>query len=335
MIEQLPSQDIMARIQKLLNLAARNNSQEEAASAAAKAQQLLAEYNLTEEAVSNAVDKDGKRAEEFISSGYYKYQRYVWTSVAELNFCLCWCQDVYVKKRAYLYQQSRHTAAGDDRGERGIREVRQTQMRLIGRKVNVTATIALVKYLLGAIERVTREHIQGSETQTRSNWAMSFRQGIATSLYRRLRDEREKLHAKEKVEQWKREQAEDAAGRAGVSTSRAVSIASFTKTEEDANMDFVMGEGWSAQKAAARAAEAEQRRQEMEAYTKWAADHPEEARKQAEQSRQKSKQRQSRRRGAAYRDDGIDTSAYYAGQDAGKSIGLDIQVDSGRRSKLG
>jgi len=136
-----PEQErVLEQIQKLLNLAAKNPNEHEAALAASKAQELLTKHNLDTAALERVTGASGKRQQEEVEGGFYRYHREIWGNVAKLNFCLHWVQSKYVP-----------------RGER-VRNVRTKKIhRLVGRTVNVRTTINLSKYLLSAIERVTRE----------------------------------------------------------------------------------------------------------------------------------------------------------------------------------
>lgn len=102
MRDALPDETILKRLQGLLNLAAKNSNPEEAASAAAKAQELLARYNLTAESVEQGrAAADGKREQAAVDGGTYAWQRELWGAVARLNFCLHWVQshELFIKNK--------------------------------------------------------------------------------------------------------------------------------------------------------------------------------------------------------------------------------------------
>jgi hypothetical protein len=199
---QLPEDEVLERIKKLLNLAAKNPNENEAASAAAKAQELLARYNLDAATVENsAAVKDGKREEAKVDGGFYSYQRELWDSVAKLNFCLYWTQDyrVFTRSKRVGTGRDRYTTEG---------HVNKKRHRLVGRIVNTRATIALAQYLEEAIERVTLERLgervnlgyvySGSANAVRfSNWAVSFRKGCAARIIEQVDDRREQMRLKE------------------------------------------------------------------------------------------------------------------------------------------
>lgn len=110
---------------------------------------------------------------------------------------------------------------------------------------------------------------------------------------------------------------------ATASSSTALTISSVRKSEEDANYDVIYGEGWSARRAARIAAQAAADRAEREAYTKWAAENPEEAAKKEAEARKK-----ERRRRPSYgrQEKERDWGAFSAGSEAGAQISLDQQV---------
>jgi hypothetical protein len=314
-------ESVLVRIQKLLNLAAKNTSAEEAASAAAKAQELLEQWNLNVSTVENAASADGRREDAKVTGGFYKWQRWLWCSVAELHFCLYWTQEYWDKN------QRTHEKCWDGSSKKGAYRKRH---RLVGRVVNVKATEHLAKYLENAIEELVKARTQGARSQAFSNWASSYRLGAATKLVERLEDRR-----RQRVDAAARA-AREAAERAGTSTSTALTLADVEEREQAANQDFLYGEGWTAKRAAARAARAEADRLAAEEYTRWAASNPEEAAaKEAERREAYEKTMKQRRRsyGRVERDN-TDYSAYYAGSDAAKNISLDPQVDTARPAGL-
>jgi hypothetical protein len=309
---------ILARIQKLLNLADSPN-ENEASVAAAKAQELMDEWNLTTAEVERNSGQDGKREDARVRGGFYKWQRQLWRSVAELHFCMYWTQDVTEWK----------TVADRDWGGTREKRLKQKRHRLVGRVVNTTATQHMAFYLEEAVERAMVEAISGLQEWNNnlrySNWAMSFRAGMADRLVERLAERRQqKLAEARQVDT------------TGASTSRALTIADVQQLEEDANNDFLYGEGWSAEQRAQRARFAEQRRLEREAHTRWASEHPEEAaeqerqRKEADERWWKTNGWRYNRGGGRRSDDSIDRSAYRAGSDVGSRISLDGQVGGGQ-----
>lgn len=307
------------QVEKLLKLAGKNTNQNEAAAATAKAMELLAKYNLDMSIVEqNSGSSAGKREDTKFEGGLYQYQRDLWRAVAELNFCLYWNQ--------YTWDPNKKRRKADRYGER--KGGYTFQHRVVGRKVNVVATRTMSEYLLQAIERLTRERYpEPSQFFTRS--ATSFREGLAETVIDKIAERRKHVLKQEQIKARAAKKAADEVARQGVSTATTLTIADVTKTEHDANIDFIYGEGTSARWAAEEAADAERRRRERDEYTRWAKAHPEEARKKEEERRKA--RRSSWNAGMGDGGKKRDYSAYYQGMDKGKEISIDPQTD-GRRS---
>jgi len=314
-----PEQEkVLEQIQKLLNLAAKNSNEHEAALAASKAQELLTKHNLDTAALERVTGASGKRQKEEVEGGFYRYHREIWSNVAKLNFCLHWVQTRYIPH------------------EERVRNVRQKRVhRLVGRTVNVRTTINLSKYLLSAIERVTRETCETKKLPHLGGWAMSFREGCAYRLIQALRDRRiEMLDAEHKA----RQEAEERAARAGVSLETALTITSYSQSEEDANKDERFGEGYSASVRARQAEAAREQREREQAYTVWAAANPKKAAKKAAEDKAKQEREMKRwERSASDRRYGhINNQAFWAGHEAAKDISLDPQMASqGKAKRIG
>ncbi len=315
---------VLPKIEALLRLAdkGKNSSPEEAASAAAKAQELLLAYNLDSSLVG-AGGEDGRREEQKTKGGFYLYQRDLWKAVAELNFCLHFVSGEYVNERTQRqnWDGTWYTLTQD---------TWKKHHRLIGKRVNVIATRNMAEYLEAAIEALVTEKVIPRGHKNQSRFANSFREGAAHTILLKLAERRSELLAEEERQAKKVEAEAQAAARAGISTATALTISSVMQTERDANMDHLYGEGWSAQTRAKRAEAAEKRRQAEEDYTRWAAAHPEEARKQAEEAK---KEREKEEKRAARRSAGgggkeYDPHAFWSGHDAAKSIGLEQQINT-------
>lgn len=339
-------QKILSQIQKLLNLAAKNSSEHEAASAATKAQELLTRYNLDTAALErNTGVRDGKREESLVKGGVYRFQRQLWKSVAQLNFCLYWTQE--------------YNGRREDLGAEGTKAGRMRTMkrhRLIGRVVNVRSTMAMATYLEGAIERLAREKLQargGDTKQLYSRWALSYREGMSDRLVERISERYHEQRDAEAKQARETAQAAAKAGRSGVSSGTALTIADVVESEREENRIFryelEMGPGSWAKKlkddAEWQAKWAKEEADREAAAVAWAAAHPEEVRAREEARRKddeawrKRQERNARRRigrvsyGRAERPQ--DKGAYYAGRDVGDTIAIDPQVDSGRGRKIG
>jgi Protein of unknown function (DUF2786) len=319
-LERADLEKIGERVRKLLRLAERGGTPEEAAAAAAKAQQLLAAYNLDMATVGGESGEDGRREEQKVRGGMYKYEQELWEAVAELNFCL------------YLKSRYRHPRPDLPRGYR-----MSFQHRVIGRTVNARATISMAQYLQQTCERLSRERYPG---QPFLSDAVAYREGIASRVCEKLYERRRELLRAEDKKRKAEEALRRKSARDGISTSTAVTLSSLKQTEEDANMDFLVGEdGWSArsraERAAARQKRAEADREAERTYAEWAQAHPEEA--EAERKKEEARERRNaaRRTGGgriSWRESGADrrrdSGAYYAGYDKGADVGIDQQAGS-------
>lgn len=324
---------VLERVQKLLALSGRNTSQAEASAAAEKASALLAEHNLTMAAVGEAgAGEGGRRAKEYTAGGGYEYERRLWQAVAEANFCM------------YLYRQTivprtHRDARTESYADPFWRENRRVwQHMLIGRQVNIAATRAMAGYLQQAIERLVRDRLRerlGTEsvnTQMRSRWAVSYREGAAWEIIGRIREQLREQSTEDQRREEDARRAAERAGMAGAAAGTALTLSSVRKSERDANRDMLYGEGYSARQAAETARRAQWDRMSEDERTRWAADNREEAARLAEEDRlaERSRSRGGRgSRGGKERD----WSAYRAGHDAGRSISLHQQADDGRAGR--
>ena len=327
---------LVERVEKLLRLAGSNTNEAEAASATAKAMDLLAQANLDMSVVDESGEGSGRRAEEKLAGGHYEYERSLWSAISDLNFCLHWYQ------RSWVPRLSKDAKSERIKTEWGRNHILRGQHRLVGRQVNIAGTKAMVSYLLQTIERLTRDRLRerlGQEsvnTQMRSRWAVSFREGIAERVGEKIYERRRELLSEERRQAREAEARAAAAGMAGASTETGVTIASLKKTERDANMDFVYGEGFSAKQAARQAAWAAEQRAQEEAHTAWAAANPEEAARREAEARAAAREADARASRRRYRappqGKDRDWSAYRAGYEAGDSVGLDPQAERSRSS---
>lgn len=312
---------IIEKVEKLFRLASKNPNPEEAASAMAKAQELLVAYNLSADVVGQTgASADAIREKQQILGGMYKYQRYLWSAVAELNFCLYWTVQKYTERNT-------RTKAWDGTVRHGKVPYMRNQHVIVGKRINARLTMTMGQYLQQTIERLVKERFPQNSQRFLSD-AVALREGIADELYWRIKEKRRRLIAEE--EERRLRTAKDA----GVSTSQALSIGSLTEQEEDANNDFLHGEGYSARQRAARVARAEARRQAEEEYTRWAAENPEEAAKEekAARKRRRSSGGPGSRGGQTAEEKRQGSSAYWQGREMGKKVGLDPQTDDRRNT---
>lgn len=295
------AQDAIRKVEKLLKLAAKNPSEEEASSAAAKAQEMLAKYNLDMAMVERASGESAKREQAMFDGGLYQYQRDMWQAVASLNFCMYWHE------------------IGYDWNRKTFRRTTTYKHRVVGRTVNVRSTVAMSEYLLQAVERLTRERV-GDPSQYFTKWAHSYREGMVARVEGKIYARRKELLSEAKQKEM---EAAMKAAKAGMSTgsdSTALTLSTYSDQETDANIDFVYGEGTSARWAANRAERAAEERAKEEDYTKWAAENPEKARAEEE-----SKRKERRATGGKVSKK-VDWGAYNAGYKAGDKVSLDQQT---------
>lgn len=325
-IEELDEEQlkVLEKVEKLFRLAAKNPNPEEAASATAKAQELLVAYNLSAEIVGETGSAgDAKRERQQILGGMYKYQRELWYAVANLNFCLHWNVQKYTERNT-------RTKAWDGSWRYGKVPYMRNQHVIVGKRINARMTITMGQYLEQAIERLVKERYPENSQRFLSD-AVAYREGIADELYWRLLERRRQLVQEEQERRTRNAQA------AGVSTSQALTLGSLSEQENDANMDFLYGEGYSAKKRADRAARAEAQRRAEEEYTRWAQANPEEAAKE-ERKREKDLERRSKRNsggpgsrgGMTGQEKRQSRGSYWQGREQGKKLGIDQQASDRR-----
>ncbi len=299
------------QIEKLLNLAAKAGTPEEAASATAKAQELLAKHNLSSEALEDSTAKQSaKREKAMVEGGRYSFQRDLWKAVAELNFCHYWQRDEAMKdeKGRYLYSP-------------GGRTKWRKMNCLVGRVVNVRATQAMAGYLEVTIERMAVKRIGDEGWLMSSKWAHDYRRGAFEAVIYKLKKARNEVLSKEE---------EQAAKAAGGALGTAITVAGYTSSEDDANYAFRFGEEAlrAKKETAAWYARAEA------AYTVWAAANPDKA---AEKFEFEGVRPYVTRRGGwgGGRNRDIGMTAYGAGRKDGDKIGLDPQAGApGQHKRL-
>jgi len=307
---------IIGKVEKLLRLAGNNPNEHEAALASEKAMALLEAYNLDMMILEKNTGKTGKRSDTKFSGGLYPWKRNLWNAVAELHFCKYW----------FI---------------RGLGRGQQYQHRVLGRQENVVAMRVMAEYLQQTVERLAREWA-GSPHNYFTKSAISYRDGLSNRLVTRLANLRqEKLEADERK---KREDAARARHPGAAAPSTALTVVDVMQAEEDANNDFLYGEGWSAKRRAERAKANKDWDERMAAAEKWRAEHPEEAKRQEEERArrnaewQKAEDRKAKRRKGVTRTSGRDrykgdANAFWEGHRKGDDIGLDQQVshDPSRR----
>jgi hypothetical protein len=302
--------------EKLFRLAGKNPNKHEADAAAAKGMAILEALNLDMSAIEEGGSEKVKRADERMAGGLYKWQRDLWESIAELHFCYYWSMYQWDPDKKNLYQSRKQG--------RRINGGFRFEHRLVGKVVNIVATKNMAEYLQDTIERLTRDHVTRPE-EFFTNYAVSYRQGIAEEVIKKIYDRRQDLLREERRKEQEAAEKAAASGMAGVSTSRAMTLGSVLKQEEEANYDFLNGDGAWARRLAERAERAKKAEEAAAAYTAWAAEHPEEARKQ-EEERRKNRRRTPWNAGMRTEKDTRDWSAYKAGREVGERVGIDPQA---------
>jgi len=328
-----PNSAILKRIAKLLALsdAQRNTSEAEASLAAAKAQELLQEYNLTLadiEAGNGSTDEGAQRDKKTVGkhSAMYAWQTRLMETIAEGNFCLH-----RVRKEI-----------DTDNVKRGQKGGTVNRHQLVGRKVNVEASQMMYAYLLGAMDRLVVDAGYSHSNRTREYHC--WLEGCADRLADRLKA---KYQASREASQ---------KARTGNGTGRELVLADVYGNEADMNNDTLNGFplGTTAtrrkeQEAHTKAAEQKQAElmaqgvERIEAYYLAHGYGAESAKAYAEQYHHQSQRRGNGRgyRGSSWtagdqrRWARQNSAEYKAGAKAGESIGLESQVGSTTRKRIG
>lgn len=313
---------IIARVRKLLSTTGRTEA--ETATFAAKAQELLAAYNLDMASVGQGSD-DGKREDARQRGGMYIYERELWNAIAQLNFCYYFTTRSRMKNKAGKLQWS-------------------FVHRVVGRTVNTMGSKVMAEYLQGAIERICRERFP-LNNQFFMREAVAFREGMSDNISRRLWNRRREVLNEQEA---KKQEAEERAKASGVNAAFALTLADVKDKEEIGNYDFLHGEGawarkqqrsenWDRQYAERRAKEAAAEAAADAAYAAWAAANPAEAAKEAAKEKaraavaerkasQRNANRRERYRAPSARERRQNSDYYDDGYQKGSDVSLDQQV---------
>lgn len=318
---------ILRRVEALMQKAAGNTTEHEAAAATELAMSLLAKYNLSQADIGPGQDS---RSDTKILGGSLQYERDLWRAIAQLNFCWYYTVEVFFKTPEEI------------KAHRGRKSSRHH--RLIGRTVNIRSTQMMADYLMKTLERLTREYCveRFGRYQNRSSDATAFREGATRRLIERIEHKRWLVLAEER-ERARKEAERAAEARPGTSGGTALALASLTRSEYARNYDFMYGEGAYAKTVAnAERYEAEEAEREK-AREAWCRAHPEEAarlRREAAKRAEKESRRQAAREIREWKEEQekLRNPAYAAGLEKGGEIGLDAQVSDGNvkpRASLG
>jgi len=243
---------ILDRVVKLLKLASNNPNAEEAASAAAKAQEIMTQHNLdmgSIERKSGATDE--KREKEAVEGSFYKYNHDLYAAVAKLNFCMHWITKEMIQSQLPPKNSNDRREWKSQGCPENFRILRPVH-KLIGRKVNVAMTKVMVGYLDQAIERLLREWMAEynyDSTMLFSRKAMNFREGAVANLIDRIQEERDRVDL-ERQKKAKEEERRAAHPASAPSTGTALVLADYAASEEAGNYDARYGEGaWARRQA--------------------------------------------------------------------------------------
>lgn len=353
MVDQSNMDAVLDRIVKLLKLAGNNPNSHESASAAAKAQEIMTQYNLDMGSIERKSGAaDDKREKEAVEGGFYKYNRDLYAAVAALNFCMHWIGEGMVpfdKENATNAQMRDWRNAGKPENFKTLRKIHQ----LIGRRVNVAATKVMASYLEQAVERILREEMEAynyGSNMLYSKWAMSFREGAVANLVERIQEERDRAE-EERAKKAKAEKTRAAHPSAAPSTSTALTLTDYTKSEEIGNYDARYGEGAWARKLANDAKWMAEYKAESERYNldlrmdKEGMEcleifHPKlfakikEAERREHEKNEARWERESRRSRSGPREKSVDYRAYEAGRERANEISLNQQIGSETRKRI-
>ncbi len=346
---------VLDRIVKLLKLAGNNPNPHEAAAAAAKAQEIMTQYNLDMGSVERKSGaSDEKREKEAVYGGFYKYNRDLYKTVAELNFCVYWTTEEWIQCELppkNTKARNKWKAEGCPEDFKVFRKVH----KILGRKVNVASTKVMAGYLEQAVERILREEMDAFNYGTNmifSKWAFSFREGAVANIIERIQEERERAE-KERAKKAKEEAMRASHPGAAPATGTALTLLDYTKSEEIGNYDARWGEGSWARRVARQAeyqSEWDKGREKREQEAHYEIEgmkcfeifHPElfakmkekaakEAEKEAERNR-KYWEREDRKEYREHRK--RDHSAYASGKEKAEKISLNQQLDHETKKQI-
>lgn len=312
----MENDNIVRKIQKLLALAQSSN-EAEANLAMARAQELLAEYNLELAAVKGAYVEGGTNAPEpekrertkIPYSAFYKYQQQLWRALAEANFCWYWVADT--------------TEEYGKRTDIGI-EVRHRKVKrhmLLGTESNVIVVRMMGEYLEDTMERI----LPFPNTERLSRSAISWKTGCAERLVQRIN-----LLAAERME---------AITKPTESGCTAIALRDVIQAEYEANYDAAYGAGaWAksrqrqedAKVAKIKAEEEWEKYLLTESHVEKQLRLKKEAQEAARVAKEQAKWQRRWDNAQRARIRNLDHGAYWDGHAEGNDIGLDGQVGTAK-----
>jgi hypothetical protein len=332
MIDQQVESKVIIRLQKLLAMAEKGSgaSEAEAELAMAKAQELLAEHNLTMAAVFASGGEDNEKREKTeikLKHGHgrgaqYNYQRQLMAAIARANFCVPLLRTVDRKWNGTRYTGGLKTHV------------------LVGRESNVIACRMMFDYLNETMERLVP--VENGSRLGRT--AISWKEGCSQRLCERIEAQATERLRKDRAE--REAKAREAATRAqhpgaapSSSTALVVRLDDLYQREADLNEDARWGyppgttERERLESHARWAREEEERKRNPVAVAEPKPETAEEKRDREKWERRWERQRKTEQRRERRAWANKDHDAYFAGQDAGDKIGLDPQIKRGTNAK--
>lgn len=324
----MPTESIIRKIQALMNVAGR--TEEEAASFMAKAQELMAAYNvdvtiLGQNTPSSSTESLGgpREKQRTARTAQYDWQQQLMKAIAEANFCWHWITEVYETDRVM-------------RGGKVKKFDRPHKMRrhvILGKEANRAIVEMMYNYLIDTIEAI----LPFENRDRLSNDAHIWRRGCTDRLCERIKEKAESLKT----------QSDSVASAAPVgSAGCAITLRSVAEKEYQANYDARYGEGaWARSKAneakwASQEYQQEQQRRyelrEAEQRAKLLAETPaQRAKREAKEAREAERREQRWAREDEKEASKRSGRAYWQGRDRAESINLDSQLKEGKGSAKG
>jgi hypothetical protein len=157
-------ESILRKIRKLLALAKGGTTEEEAAQAARRAHELLAEHNLAMSEVEQAVEQGDRVLDDDAVDGTRDiWPAQLWSATAQLHFCRYFYRDVHDHGRLI-----------------GLRHA------VVGRRHNVEVTKLTACYLVDAVKRLAVEAARSVPGDERRLYRDSFRRACGQRLAQRV-----------------------------------------------------------------------------------------------------------------------------------------------------
>lgn len=221
MFEKLTQQQLIDKINKIMALAANNPNEEEAASAAAKAQALLAEYNLTHA----DLDRAGKQAMSDIfvndtcESDNYPWRVGLAAAVSQLYFCGYFYRNMPKYRRQHVF---------------------------IGQRHHTDIAKSIFEHLCDAVNRLAREGAKTVPKKEQSPYRATFRPSASMRLQNRL------IRRKRAAEQGEIKAIEVADNGAVTETSRNLPALLSTYKQEEERVESFMEQNYKIKKTKVR-----------------------------------------------------------------------------------